>query len=221
MKGMTATRELSWTVNQVEGSVDASIELLDDEAVYFTDQEPRFQILVENNTNYDFDDNSGFRWEIAIGEGRPEPFIGGYVPLAGLPAGEEFGFEISDEPLSLEGHGIVAIGIGRIRHVNTDSETVRFKANESGKENYEPLATFSVWDREHYEVVHEQPQRTQHFALFASMGIVFFAILQAGEIIGYPTVGLLGGIVLLALYWYSGFLGDFIEALQERRRTTN
>lgn len=212
---MTATRELSWTHENIEGSVDAHIHVADGEGVYFTDQEPKFEITIENNTLNDIDNDSHVAWIIAIGQGRPEPFVTKQYTNFAIPAGDEREIEVSGEPLSLEGHGIVALGQGMFHNPKPDDESLRFTAGRTGKESYEPLATFSVWDREHYEVVHEQPQRAQQFALFASVGIVFFAMVQSGDILGYSVIGLIGGIILLIIYWYSGFLEEFVETLQE------
>lgn len=212
---MPATRELSWTQDNIEGTVDAYIRVLDEADVYFTDQEPRFEITVENNTNLDFSDSSHVAWVIAIGQGRPEPFIREQYTNFRIAAGDERTIEISGEPLSLEGHGIVAMGQGAFHDIKSDSDTFRFTAGRTQKDRYEPLATFSVWDREHYEVVHEHPQRAQQFALFASVGIVFFAMVQSGSVLGYPIIGLVGGVIILCIYWYSGFLGELIEALRE------
>lgn len=212
---MTATRELSWTQENIEGTVDAYIRVLDEEEVYFTDQEPRFEITIENNTSLDFRDDSHVAWVIAIGQGRPEPFVREQYTNLSIPAGDDCTIEVSGEPLSLEGHGIVGLGHGSFLDVEPDKGTLRFTAGDTQKERYEPLATFSVWDREHYEVVHEQPQRAQQFAIFASVGIVFFAVVQSGNVIGYPTIGLVGGLIILAIYWYSGFLGELVETLRE------
>jgi len=209
---MPATRELSWTHTDIEGSVDAHINLLDREEVYFTDQEPRFEIIIENNTAFDVN-HSTVAWVIAIGQGRPEPFIRDHISDISISAGDQYAIEISKEPLSLEGHAIIALGSGIIRQVDEENNSIKFKASKSKKEQYEPLTTFSVWDREHYEVVHEQPQRTQQFALFASFGIVFFAVVQLGTVLGYPIIGLLGGFGILGIYWYSGFLSELIETL--------
>jgi len=216
---MPTTRELSWTNKQVDGTVNARINLVNEEDLYFTDQEPEFEITIENNTSLDITDQSHLQTILAIGQGRPEPFIKERHQNFSIPAGGERTVEISGEPLSLEGHGIVGIGRGNLHDVEKDRSEFRFTASNVRKDVYEPLATFTVWDREHYEVVHEQPQRTQQFALFASFGIVFFAVVQLGSVLGYPVIGLIGGIIILGIYWYSGFLGELAETLIEHRNT--
>lgn len=213
---MPATRELTWDYNTIEGSLDVHIEVLNKEEVYFTDQEPRFKIIIENNTDFDIE-HSHFAWVIAIGQGRPEPFVRSQSSDISIPAGDEYIIDITDEHLSLEGHGIIALGEGGKRRINKEEKTLRLKLTKTDSEDYRPLATFSVWDREHYEVVHEQPQRTQQFSLFASFGIVIFAVVQLGIVLGYPLVGLIGGLAILSIYWYSGYLGELIDTLLDHR----
>lgn len=210
---MPATRELSWTHPDIDGQIIATVELEEKDGVYFTDQEPNFEITIKNDTAYDMNERSSVAWAIAIGQGRPEPFIREYTGGFEIPAGEERSVTGTDVPLSLEGHGIIALGSGRIDPHNGDG--IQFTASDNSKEKYEPIATFSVWDREQYEVLHEQPQRTQHLALFASVGIVFFAVLQVATVLGYPKVGLLGGAGIICIYWRSGLVTELYGLLRE------
>jgi len=214
---MPSKRELGWTHTKLEGSIDAYIEPMDEEPVYYTDQEPNFEITIENNTQYDFRESSVIKCILAIGQGRPAPFITKTFANFDISAGESRTIEVFDEPLSLEGHGIIALGGGSIPRVDDEEKTMRFTATSFTKEKYEPLATFSVWDREHYEILHENPQRAQQFSLFASVGIVFFAVIQSGSILGFPKLGLLGGIAILIVYWRSGFLGELMSTLSESK----
>lgn len=214
---MPTTRELSWSSERVEGTVDAYIELVDQKDVYFTDEQPEFKITIENNTPWDMKNSSHMAWVIAIGEGRPEPFVEKRYPNYPVASGEKRTLVISNKSLSLEGHGIVALGRGEIRDVDSEEGEFHFNTGNTRSDVYEPLATFSVWDREHYEVVHEQPQRIQQFSLFASFAVVLFAVVQFATVLELPIIAFISGAILFVIYGYSGLLWEFIEAIDQHR----
>lgn len=212
---MVAIREVTWTHTEVSGSVRATLEVSNPKQVYFTDDEPEFRITFKNETDYRMREDSVVAWVLAIGEGRPEPFVREVFPKFGIPSGGEREITVSGEPLLLEGHGIVGVGQGGFHRVDSEDGSFKFSASGTNREVYEPLATFSVWDREHYEDIHEQPQRTQQIALFTSVLVVFFAILQTGSTLGYPFYGVLVGLALLAVYADTGHLSTVIESFSE------
>lgn len=41
--------------------------------VFFTDQSPKFKLIVRNVTDYNFVEGSELTWYLAIGPGMPEP----------------------------------------------------------------------------------------------------------------------------------------------------
>lgn len=215
---MTATRELNITREEIDGSVDISIELRNGNVVFFTDHKPDFKITIENNTNYLMKYSGNPAWVIAIGEGRPKPFIERRFSQDDieLKSGEKQTVTGIDEPLSIEGHGIIAIG-GRcnLPTINHDEKYFELKASSTEPEDYQPLATFSVWDREHYQVVHEQPQKTQQFALFSSVAVVVLAVLQIFIAIQELEIGIIAVVFVITLYWHSGYLGNFLDVLRQ------
>ena len=68
------------------------------------------------------------------------------------------------------------------------------------QEQYEPLATFSVWDKEHYEIIHEIPLRAQILTVFLSLAIVIFGAIQSAAILGIQ-IGIVLGLVGLSLLY--------------------
>jgi len=47
--------------------------------------------------------------------------------------------------------------------------------------------------------------------------IELFAVVQLGVALGYPLIGLIGGVGILGIYWYSGYFGDLVKTLLDHR----
>lgn len=142
--------------------------------VYFTDEAPRFKLIVRNEGKQDYGDGSGFRWYLGIGTGRPDPFRIDDISFE-VARGETAEFEIGGRSLAFEGHGAIGISRGNVKRINDSTMKV-----ESGpvREAYQPVYSFSVWDRSQYESQHEYPQRLQRLAVYLTGGIVVFSVLS-------------------------------------------
>lgn len=147
----------------------------DDREVYFTDEAPAFRLILRNESNLDFASNSGFRWYLAVGQGMPRPFHSDYIKFE-LEEDEQKVFEIGNEVLAFEGHGVIGISHGNVNKPN--DSTYRMKVGGKKYGEYDPLYSFSVWDRSQYETQHEYPQRLQRLAVYLTAGIVVFSILS-------------------------------------------
>lgn len=141
--------------------------------VYFTDESPSFELTVRNPTEYNFAKGSSIRWVIAIGSGMPSPIYNEVVDIE-VPPGEERKYKIGGKLLAFEGHGVVGVSAGGATGLGDPDYELR----ERRARNYDPVYTFSVWDRSQYETLHERPKKLQKASLILSAAIVFFAIVQ-------------------------------------------
>lgn len=142
--------------------------------IYFTDEDPVFVVEITNENDFDLGNDSTVQWTIGIGEGKPEPVFQGLIEIE-VPAGETRTYEIGEEYLSYEGHAVIGLGAGGLTGKNSKNErTLRKPAGTMTS----PSFSFSIWDREHYEVVHEIPRERQKYALYVSAAIAFFAFVQ-------------------------------------------
>jgi hypothetical protein len=132
-----------------------------------------FKITVRNPTDYHFTEGSEFTWCLAIGTGRPEIIHQNDVEFE-LGPGEESTFLIGDHTFAFEGHGVIGVQSGAARGRGDPEYTLQSRMNQ----NYHPTYTFSVWDRSHYDVVHEQPKRLQKIAMWLTGGVVVFSLVQ-------------------------------------------
>ncbi|UHQ98025.1 hypothetical protein HYG81_20610 (plasmid) [Natrinema zhouii] len=127
------------------------------DSVFFTDQSPEFEVEIANSSEYHFTEGSQITWATAIGDGRPRPVHSGTIDID-LEPNESKTYIVEDDLLSFEGHGVFGIAFGG--HSGQDTSNPR-KLHSRPAKDYDPLYTFTVWDRSHYETVHEQPKDLQ------------------------------------------------------------
>lgn len=142
--------------------------------VFFTDQSPKFKLIVRNVTDYNFVEGSELTWYLAIGPGMPEPVYKKDLSIE-VPTGEKREYEIGGELLAFDGHGVVGVLAGGASGRGEPDYELR---SAGALNNYEPAYTFSVWDRSYYKSAHEHPQKLQKIAIFATGAIVLFSLVQ-------------------------------------------
>ncbi|QKY21205.1 hypothetical protein B4589_012775 [Halolamina sp. CBA1230] len=142
--------------------------------IYFTDERPRFTVEITNNTEYDFVEGSSVSWYIAIGDGMPEPVYQGKLDIE-IPQGESREYEFGGELLAFEGHGVIGLDAGG--H-SGKGDSVQRKLHAGSGANYSPAYTFSVWDRDHYRVIHERPKEMQRLATMTTLLVAMIGIFQ-------------------------------------------
>lgn len=141
--------------------------------VYFTDQSPRFRLIIRNRTEFNFVEGSSIRWVIAIGSGMPSPIYSEAIDIE-VPAGEEREYEIGGKLLAFEGHGVIGVSAGGA----LGSGDPNYELRERRAQSYDAVYTFSVWDRSQYESLHETPKKLQRASLYLTGAVVFFALIQ-------------------------------------------
>jgi hypothetical protein len=142
--------------------------------VYFTDQEPEFDVHLRNNgAKYEFTGDSTFRWTI---ETSPMQVIHtGEAKFGPLDYGEETTVTVGGKVLAYEGHGVLGISTTGASGVN-DSD--RWKLNSGRANSADPAYSFSVWDESDYNASVRQPRRLQLAVLLTSVMLILFALIQ-------------------------------------------
>jgi hypothetical protein len=166
--------------------------------VQFTDDELGFTITVSNESDYRIT-GPYVDVVVAIGDGHPKPFYQETHRLHDLEPDDSKTITERIDALVLEGHAKIGIGSPSIASHDHDEKTAHLSAEYISK--YDPLATFSVWDRDHYWQIHERPQQMQEVAAFTSLAVVFLAIIQVGTALGEPIVGTLVALSAAGLYY--------------------
>lgn len=199
---MPANREVTLTdESNIDGEVTISANLQNvDSGVYYTDEELEFTIEISNDTNYTL---TGPYVEVvvAIGDAKPEPFYSGTYQKDDIPPGETATIDESVDAMVLEGHVKVGIATPLLPSTNPATKETGFMARLGDQDGYEPLASFSVWDRDHYREIHERPQEMQEVASFTSLAVVFLAIIQVGTALGETVASVFIALLAADLYY--------------------
>ncbi|WP_255192711.1 hypothetical protein [Natronobeatus ordinarius] len=145
-----------------------------DRTIYFTDEKPNFRVEVTNETEYNFVEGSKISWCIAIGEGMPKPVHRGTIDI-NIPSGETREYEFGGDLLAFEGHGVVGLTSGG--H-SGGSKSLDRTLSSGSLNTYSPALSFSVWDREHYKVIHEGPKKMQETAVFITIVVAMVGLAQ-------------------------------------------
>lgn len=160
------------------GYLEISIEPIGEpESVYFTGDKPEFDLVIKNLTNRKIrtrDGNTwaGIRWVLEIEPGVGKKLAGGGIDLS-IPPGGEQRERIELGLLAYETSAVLGVGgFGLTGGDRESDEPLVFDAGSSQEVVSQVLYTFSIWDRSHYEAVHQQPKRLQWL-------IVIFAFLTA------------------------------------------
>lgn len=208
---MPANRTYTFTDDaNMDGDVvvRADLETVDS-GVYFTDDDLSFTITIENDSDYTLKEPY-IEVIVAVGDGKPEPLSRiTHEPEDILP-GDNCNLTGSVDAMVLEGHAIVGVVTPSLRSIDTGEKTVHYSADYGAKGTYEPLASFTVWDRDHYREVHERPQQAQRLAAFTSLAVVYLAMLQFSASIGFPAAGAVIATVVATGYLYRSGIPAFL-----------
>ena len=201
---MPVTRTETISDPNISGEIKISTSFdKSDSGVRFSNESTQFSVEITNKTDKKFKENSRIRWFLAIGQGRPEPFLKGGKFICPAP-GETATIEVDDDPLSLEGHAIVGVGGAKIQRNRGADDEIRFRADNVSRQQYIPLATFPVWDRSHYHEIHERPLQTQRISVFTSVAVVALALFQSLSALGYTEYGVCAAAASFLIYLIVG-----------------
>jgi hypothetical protein len=142
-----------------------------DNTVFFTDESPEFKIKVENLTDRSI--QGPLTIFIGYGTGTFEHTDRERIQVD-LDAGETEVFAFGGYLLSYQGNGIIA------HHPPTnfrgDDEEVEIYSKEADK--YEPLYSFTIWDRHFYKINYTWPRRAQFASAILAVLIILVGIVQ-------------------------------------------
>lgn len=141
-------------------------------SVYFMDQSPEFEVVVENIGEKRIEGATYLRFSFT--ESNSEPESGTHKRLEiELEAGEKESFSHRIDMLPYQGTAALAIDRPRIRDCDD-----RFEISRMSSSNLERLYTFMVYDRDYYKMNYLWPRRAQYIAAFLSVLIVLIGVLQ-------------------------------------------
>lgn len=166
------------------------VEPLDEpDGVYFTDESPEFELVVKNETDRKVTthEGDGIYWTLAIGPGIPKAYKQDGEKIEIEPGGEQR-IRVGGELLAHEGNASIAINRAVRLRGGIDNDPLILDPTFKS-ENLQNLYTFTIWDRSHYEAVHEQPKRLQKWVVFLSLLVALLAAIQI--VIGLFQIGLL------------------------------
>lgn len=146
--------------------------------VFFTDQAPEFEVTLRNNdAKYEWSEDSSIRWTIETGKG--DIIHTDKVEFGPLDNGEETTIMAGGEILAYEGHGVFGVATGSASSTSTNRR--RLKAGR--ERNTDPVYSYSVWDRSHYNASVQWPKRLQIGLIVTSIVLILFAVVQIGLVI--------------------------------------
>lgn len=165
------------------GYLEVDIEPIDEpESVYYTGDKPEFDLVISNQTNREIqtregDRWAGLRWVLEIEPGVGKKLAGGAIDLS-IPPGGEQRERIKPGLLAYETGAVLGVGgFGLSGDDQENDEPLVFDAGSSQEVVSQVLYTFTIWDRSHYEAVHEQPKRLQLLVIvFAFLTAVLAAV---------------------------------------------
>lgn len=173
------------------GYLDVSAKPVEEpDSVYFTDQSPKFEILIENKTDRRVETTEGrdlMDWGLAVGPST-EQFISGGSIDASLEPGGTHREIIEPGLLAYEENAVLGISGVSIygNHKEEDDGPIKFGSN--GKSSIKKvLYSFAIWDRSHYNSIHEQPKKLQKWVLRFGGLTALLASIQLALIVARST----------------------------------
>lgn len=185
---MPASSEVFYTrYEKIRIDVDP---LHEPDRVYFTDEAPEFELVLMNETDQHVTsyEDEGIYWALALGTGIPEAYKWESEEVEIEPHGEQR-ITIGGELLAHEGNASIAINRNIGLRGGKDHDPLTLDPTPYNKDNLLNLYTFTIWDRSHYEAVHEQPKRLQKWVVRLSILVALLATIQI--VIGLFQIGLL------------------------------
>ncbi|MFC7251091.1 hypothetical protein ACFQJ5_14750 [Halomicroarcula sp. GCM10025324] len=141
--------------------------------VYFTSDEPEFNIHLRNNdAEYEFSEGSALLWTI---ETNPMQVVhSGEVEFGPLDHGEETTVTVGGKVLAYEGHGVLGVASG----ASGTNDSHRWELNAGRRNSADPAYSFSVWDESDYNASIRRPKRMQLAMVGTSVILIVFALIQ-------------------------------------------
>lgn len=172
------------------GYLELSIEAVSEhQDVYFTDQSPRFELIMRNKTDRvlksrEGDYFTGFQWILELGAGKEKTLAKGTVEFT-LQPGETQRELVEPGLLGYEGNAVLGVrGSDLSGGRDKGEEPIEFGINLKGDTLTSVLYTFTIWDRSHYKTVHEHPKMLQKWIIFFAGLTSILAILQLLALLG-------------------------------------
>jgi hypothetical protein len=166
-----------------------SVEPVDEpESVYFTDQSPTFNVNIKNTsekTVTSVDQKGAVRWVLALGSDH-QPVNSGSIDFC-IGPDETHTEEIEVGLLAYEENAVLGVtGTGVIDQQEGDETEIRYSPKKSDYIKQE-LYTFPIWDRSHYESIHEQPKQMTKWVMFFGGITAVLAVIQIALIFARLT----------------------------------
>lgn len=153
------------------------------ENVYFTCDEPKFDLVFRNKTDKEIrtrEDESwtGVQWVLELEPGADTKLAIGDVRLS-IEPGREHRERIKPGLLAYESNAVLGLTGGGVELKDEDEdEFIELSSNISQKYIDHILYTFTIWDKSHYEAVHEQPKRLMKYIIGFGFLTVILAAMQ-------------------------------------------
>jgi hypothetical protein len=177
--GVPASQTLDYTHH---GYLELRINPIDEpENVYFTEQRPKFEIVVSNKSDryVTTKGEGGMRWILGIDPTGQETIASGSFHFH-LDPGEEHTEVIEPGLLAYESNAVMGVtGVSTTETKRSGKDAILFDVGI--QDNIKKiLYTFTIWDRSHYDAVHEQPKKLQKWVVYLSVLVVVLAVIQLG-----------------------------------------
>lgn len=167
-------------VELVDGLFATIEPLKEPDSIFFTRDKPIFELTLTNNSEYHFVKGSQMNWVIGVGQGMPEPIYLETLDVE-IPKGESRTYKIGGKLLAFEGHGVIGVTSGG--HSGKSDSDERTLTQSHGT-TYNPAYTFSVWDEDHYSIIHEKPKQMMRWTMILSALVVILGLIQVAAIFG-------------------------------------
>jgi len=174
---MPASREVTFR-NSTDASDDmllmsVSGDLERCRSVYFTDQNPEFEIQATNISDGSIGGRIIARVEF---DESAENYGEEYASISlGLEPGESTTGTLSPDIMSYQGHAAVRIDTAVVRESDGDYD---YETNKRTGNRRKRAYTFMVYDRDYYRVNYLLPRYSQYLAAFLSVLIVGVGVIQ-------------------------------------------
>lgn len=154
------------------------------DSVYFTDQSPSFDIVIENTADRAVrspENRSSLKWALSLGDGKRQ-ISTGKVDFS-IEPGETYRERIEPGLLAYEDNAVLGVATATLNDSQETDAPISIYASKSDEIN-KVLYTFPIWDRSHYNAIHEQPKRMTKWVIFFGGLTALLAAIQVGILIG-------------------------------------
>ena len=142
---------------------------------FWTKSTPTFEIQFSNSEDSmcEWSDDCSIRVGISVDGERVWTDTVDFGPIG---YGESDSAQVTAEPLTLEGHGVLGVGTSGVTDLRNETPSTM---NEGRKDmNLNPIYTFGVLDKSQYEATVEKPKQLQRAIILTSVVLIAFAAVQ-------------------------------------------